>query len=274
MISKTQLYSSAILLSLFLGACSSSNTTLLTRTQECEIKLKDAKAEFKDENYFASREKLHKMQRSCSGTGYMAEAQFLLAESYRFDESWLDARAEYSLYSQQFPSADNAPRADYLKGYCATKAPWKKGRDASLNRMALQDINTFLEKHPKNSLKDSAVVLQKEIVERMANDFFKIASLYLKMSEPQASAIYFKEFIKRYPNSEKADEAKRKLIESYVRLDQFEEALRHLDSWTNELNQEEAISWKTSILKSKENLLEKIDDKVENKQRKRTEIER
>jgi TolA-binding protein len=95
-----------------------------------------------------------------------------------------------------------------------------------------------------------------------------------ELSEPQASAIYFKEFIKRYPNSEKADEAKRKLIESYVRLDQFEEALRHLDSWTNELNQEEAISWKTSILKSKENLLEKIDDKVENKQRKRTEIER
>lgn len=274
MIFRTSLYTSAILLSFLLTSCSGTKTSALTRTQECKIQLDEAQSEFDDENYFASREKLHRMQRGCSGTGYMAQAQFLLAESYKMDEEWLDARAEYSLYAQQFPSADNAPKALYLKGYCASKAPWKKGRDASLNRMALQDVNEYLEKFPNNTYKDSALVIQQEIIERMAQDFYKIANLYLKMSEPQAAAIYFKEFIQRYPTSELKNEAQKKLIESYVRLDQFEEALRQLESWTTPETKEEAITWKASILEAKENLIETNDEKVEDKQRKRNEIER
>jgi outer membrane protein assembly factor BamD len=274
MIFRTSLYTSVILLSIFLSSCSSTKTAVLTRTQECKIQLDEAQKEFDDENYFASREKLHRMQRGCSGTGYMAEAQFMLAESYKMDEEWLDARAEYSLYAQQFPSADNTPKAVYLKGYCASKAPWKKGRDASLNRMALQDVNEYLEKFPNNNYQDSALLIQNEIIERMAKDFYKIANLYLKMSEPQAAAIYFKEFIHRYPKSILKNNAQKNLIESYVRLDQFEEALRQLETWTTPENKEEAITWKDDIQTAKANLLEKIDDNVEEKQRKRTEIER
>lgn len=274
MIFRTSLYTSAILLSIFLSSCSSTKTSALTRTQECKIQLDDAQKEFEGENYFSSREKLHRMQRGCSGTGYMAQAQFMLAESYKMDEEWLDARAEFSLYAQQFPSADNTPKSIYLKGYCASKAPWKKGRDASLNRMALQDINEFLEKYPNNSYQDSALLIQNEIVERMAKDFYKIAVLYLKMSEPQAAAIYFKEFIQRYPKSVLKNDAQKNLIQSYVRLDQFEEALRQLKTWTTPENKEEAIAWKADIQNAKASLLKKIDDTVEDKQRKRTEIER
>ena len=66
----------------FLVGCSSSGQTKMKHTEWCRSRYENAEELFKKEKYGRATDKLEEILATCAGTGYMEQAQFLMAESY------------------------------------------------------------------------------------------------------------------------------------------------------------------------------------------------
>ena len=64
------------------------------RTLMCKNRFDAADKDFKEGNYGRAKEPLEEILNICIGTGYMEQAQFLIAERYFNLEEWLEARGE------------------------------------------------------------------------------------------------------------------------------------------------------------------------------------
>jgi len=216
-----------ISLAFTLSSCSSSEQ-LLSRTEQCKIDFKEAFDLLKDEDYFDAREKLHTILGNCTGTGFMEDAQYLLAEAHFSSEEWIEAYSEYNLFINHYPSSPKAPLASYRKGLAAWSQDYVPGRDETYTNDAIKAFNSFVKIYPEHAKIDSAKFYLSDLSERLADREMATAILYLKMKEPQATAIYLQEFITNFPSSKRYGEALALLVESYTRLEQFEQAENYL----------------------------------------------
>ncbi|MBQ2594744.1 MAG: hypothetical protein II567_15880, partial [Candidatus Riflebacteria bacterium] len=64
----------------------------MKHTEWCRIRFEGAEELFKKEKYGRATDRLEEILSTCAGTGYMEQAQFLMAESYFNMEDWIEAR--------------------------------------------------------------------------------------------------------------------------------------------------------------------------------------
>lgn len=154
--------------------------------------------------------------------------------------------------------------AFYKKGLSAWSQEYVPGRDETYTNDAIKAFNEFIRVYPENAKVDSAQYYMNDLVERLADRELATAVLYLKMREPQATAIYLQQFLKDFPNSAKKPKAYALLVESYTRLDQFQEAEKYLHTMRETLDKEkyaEQIAELASDLKEKqEDYQEELED--------------
>ena len=181
----------------FLVGCSSSGQTKMKHTEWCRIRYEHAEELFKKEKYGRATDKLEEILATCAGTGYMEQAQFLIAESY---------------FNMEF----------------------RVSRDEANTTVAMKDFERYLSNYPESPLRDSVNYYYNLLVERLAEKEFQTARLYLRMDKYQAAVIYFKEFLETYPNSKRRTEALFMIAQAYNELDQFETAKLYLNIAKNE----------------------------------------
>lgn len=242
----------------------SSKDKLLSRTEQCQADMTESKSLLADEDYQDARINLNAVLANCTGTGFMEDAQYHLAESYFQAEEWIDAYGEYNIFLNQYPSSPSAPMAFYKKGLSAWSQEYVPGRDETYTNDAIKAFNEFIRVYPENAKVDSAQYYMSDLIERLADRELATAVLYLKMREPQATAIYLQQFLKDFPNSSKKPKAYALLVESYTRLDQFQEAEKYLHTMRETLDKEkyaDQIAELASDLKEKqEDYQEELED--------------
>jgi outer membrane protein assembly factor BamD len=251
--------------------CSSTGEKKLSRVEQCKAIFSDADELMQEQSYYSAREPLLEVQNTCSGTGFMETSQLLLAQSYFLSEEWMEARAEYALFVEQYPSSPHSPLSSYNKAVSAYNVDYVPGRDNSFTQKALRDFDAFLSNYPENVKNDSAKIFKKELLERLAEEQLAIAVLYSRMSEPQASAIYLKEMLNTYPNSRKIFDALVLLCEMYIRLDQFEQAQEFITQLQNRFPvraAKVASSLNSDLSNAQENFNDNIENKKDKKMRK------
>jgi outer membrane protein assembly factor BamD len=217
--------------SLFWVGCSKPPLSADARAKACLEKLEKSRALMAKNKFSAAREPLQELTEQCQGSGLTEEAQFLLAEAEFGLEDWIAARAEYSLFLDQYPRAEQAPLASFRKALSASNLPHKEGRDGSSTQEALTDLGLYLRKYPEHPYADSARSLQQSLMERLARDSYHVGRLYLRMGEPQAAALALKDFLEVYPQSTLVPQVYMDLVDAYRRLDQFGQARSFIEQY-------------------------------------------
>ena len=207
--------------------CTSSNEKM-THTDWCKKRYENAEQLFKAQKYGRSVEKLEEILSTCAGSGYMEQAQFLLAESHFNLEQWIEARGEYGSFIVNFPGSPFAETAEYRKAVSSFNMDYKIDRDESNTTTAMKDFERYLANHPNTPLRDSVNYYYNLLVDRVAEKEFQTGRLYLRMEKPQAAVIYFKEFLETYPNAKRRQETLFLISDAYTDLDQFESARQYL----------------------------------------------
>jgi outer membrane protein assembly factor BamD len=230
-----------LLITLGLSACAGSETAI-SHTDQCKAIFDEANAEVADESNNRAIELFNNLLNNCSGTGFMEESQYSLAQVYFAEEEWLDARAEFSLFATHFSGSPKAPMANYMAAVAGYNSPYKQGRDGSLTDQTLVDFKDFIDSYGDSPKLDSAKYYYSKLVERKAFKDYYVSYLYLRMGEPLAAAIYLKHFIEDFPESEHYVGAHLRLVESYTRLDQYDQARFYLDKLIHEVPAEKAKS--------------------------------
>ena len=208
--------------------CSTTSTSKMTHTDWCQKRYNEAEKLYKAKKYGRSIEKLEGILSTCAGSGYMEQAQFLLAESHFNLEQWIEARGEYGSFIVNFPGSPFAETAEYRKAVSSFNMDYKIDRDESNTTTAMKDFERYLANHPSTPLRDSVNYYYNLLVDRVAEKEFQTGRLYLRMEKPQAAVIYFKEFLETYPNAKRRQETLFLISDAYTDLDQFESARQYL----------------------------------------------
>ena len=208
--------------------CSTTSTSKMTHTDWCQKRYNEAEELYKAKKYGRSIEKLEGILSTCAGSGYMEQAQFLLAESHFNLEQWIEARCEYGSFIVNFPGSPFAETAEYRKAVSSFNMDYKIDRDESNTTTAMKDFERYLANHPSTPLRDSVNYYYNLLVDRVAEKEFQTGRLYLRMEKPQAAVIYFKEFLETYPNAKRRQETLFLISDAYTDLDQFESARQYL----------------------------------------------
>jgi outer membrane protein assembly factor BamD len=242
-----------ILATLFLVSCSSSKWAG-SLTEKCLAEYKAAEEKFKAGRYWKAKEDLTEISQNCSGTGVMEETHFLLAESHFRLKEWLEARAEYGSFVNFFPGSPFAETAAYRRAVASYNLSYKDSRDQSNTTFAIRDFSRFESEYPNSALLDSAHLYLDSLINRVAENEFQIARLYLRMGEPGATVIYLKGFIDEFPRSPRQREAIVMLISSYIEMQEFTAAKFYLERLRD------AYSADERMLSSAKKLEEQIAD--------------
>jgi outer membrane protein assembly factor BamD len=179
-------------------------------TQPDKMLLRKAQAEIDHGRYDVGRLTLQVLINTYPDSEYLAKAKLMTADSYYKQggiSGLTQAEAEYKDFITFFPTAPEAPMAEYRAGMCHFRLMGKADRDLTEARDAEAEFKTFLEKYPDNSMVPAVKGRLREVQEVLAQGDYETALLYYHKGVQKAAASRFQEIADNYPNYSQADQA-------------------------------------------------------------------
>lgn len=198
------------------------------RLAMCQERFSKIDESFKKQEYGKIKVKLEELLTACPGTGFMEQAQFMLAESHFHLEEWIEARGEYGSFILNFPGSPFIETAEFRKAVSSFNMEYHIARDETQTAVAMKDFERFASNYPESPLKDSVTYYYDLLLNRLAEKDYQTANLYYKLEKPKAVIIYLKDFLANYPKNQKRFDAFLLMARSYSDLDQFDMARLYL----------------------------------------------
>jgi outer membrane protein assembly factor BamD len=159
---------------------------------------------------------------------YLAKAKLAIADSY-YEQGGVSgltqSEAEYKDFITFFPTAPEAPMAQYRVGMAHFRLMAKADRDQTEARLAEAELKEFLLKYPDNPLTVRVKARLRETQEVLAQGEFETASFYQSRGAYRAARGRFRDIVEKYPNFSRGDEALYGMGQTLERLKTPKEAV-------------------------------------------------
>jgi len=204
------------------------STQLNPGDQPDKILYERATAEIQRGRYDVGRLTLQTLINTYPDSEYLAKAKLAIADSYYNEGSTsglTQADAEYKDFITFFPTAPEAPEAQFRVGMAHFRMMAKADRDRVEARLAEAELKEFLLKYPDNRLKSRVKNRLRQVQEVLAQGDYKIAQFYYQRGVWPAARSRYQEIVDRYPNYSRADESLWFLGQSLERMKKSKEAV-------------------------------------------------
>ena len=202
-------------------------TAVAPGDQPDKILYQKAMREISKGRYDVGRLTLQTLINTYPDSEYLAKAKLAVADSY-YQEGGVSgltqAEAEYKDFITFFPTAPEAPMAQFRVGMAHFRLMGKSDRDLSEARAAQTEFKAFLEKYPDSDVMPRVKGRLREVQEVLAQGDYEVAELYFQRGANRAAASRFQEIADSYPNFSQADKALWYLAQSLERLHKSDEA--------------------------------------------------
>lgn len=141
---------------------------------------------------------------------YLSKAKLAIADSYYSEggvSGLTQAEAEYKDFITFFPTAPEAPEAQFRAGMAHYRLMAKSDRDRSEAKLAEAEFKEFLLKYPDSPVMPRVKARLRQVQEVLAQGDFRIARFYYSKRAFPAARSRFQEIAESYPNFSKADGA-------------------------------------------------------------------
>jgi outer membrane protein assembly factor BamD len=141
---------------------------------------------------------------------YLAKAKLAIADSYYNEggtSGLTQAEAEYKDFITFFPTAPEAPEAQYRAGMAHYRMMSKSDRDRTEAKLAEAEFKEFLLKYPDSQVMPRVKARLRQVQEVLAQGDFRIAQFYYSKRADPAARSRFQEIADNYPNFSRGDEA-------------------------------------------------------------------
>ncbi len=159
---------------------------------------------------------------------YLAKAKLAIADSY-YEQGGTagltEAEAEYKDFQTFFPTAPEAPMAQYRVAMSHFRMMGKPDRDLTQIRLAQAEFKEFLLKYSDSDLMPRAKARLREVQEALAHGEFEVARFYYEKHANPAAESRFLEIVNNYPSFSEAGKACWYLAQTYERLKKPKEAV-------------------------------------------------
>ncbi len=195
--------------------------------QPDKILYEKATNEIEHGRYDVGRLTLQTLLNTYPDSEYLAKAKLAIADSY-YEEGGVSgltqAEAEYKDFITFFPTAPEAPQAQFRAGLAHFRLMGKPDRDRTEARLAEAEFKEFLLKYPDSDLMPRVKRRQREVQEVLGQGEYKVAKFYYMKHANLAARSRFQDIAEKYPNFSRADSAMWYLGQTLERLKKQDEA--------------------------------------------------
>jgi len=135
--------------------------------------------------------------------------------TYEEIKQYENAVASYDAVQQYHPFSDEAETALFRKSLCLYILAKKAPRDEKRCRAALSALASFLSRYKMSPNKNKAEEYLEELNLQLSELYYAHAQFYEKKKRPQSALIAYRDFLKKFPASDRSDEV-------YARVQQLE----------------------------------------------------
>ena len=179
-------------------------------------------------HYDVGRLTLQALLNTYPDSEYLAKAKLAIADSY-YEQGGTagltEAEAEYKDFQTFFPTAPEAPMAQYRVAMAHFRLMGKPDRDLTQIRLAQAEFKEFLLKYSDSDLMPRAKARLREVQEVLAQGEYEVARFYFEKHANPAAESRFLEIVNHYPSFSEADRACWYLAQTYERLKKPNEAV-------------------------------------------------
>lgn len=196
--------------------------------QPDKILFEKATNEITHGRYDVGRLTLQTMMNTYPDSEYLAKAKLAIADSYYKEggvSGLTEAELEYKDFITFFPTAPEAPEAQYRVGMAHFRLMGKADRDRQEALLAEAEFKEFLLKYPDSPMMPVVKSRLREVQEVLGESDFKIARFYYERSAWPAAKGRFEEIADSYPDFSGTDEALWYLAQSYEHMKKSSEAV-------------------------------------------------
>lgn len=152
---------------------------------------------------------------------YLSKAKLGIADSYYAEggiSGLTQAEAEYKDFITFFPTAPEAPEAQFRAGMAHYRMMAKADRDRTETKLAELELKEFLLKYPDSPVMPRVKARLRQVQEVLGQGDYRIAQFYYQKRAYLAARSRFQEIAESYPNYSEADGALWYLGQSLERL--------------------------------------------------------
>ena len=201
-------------------------------SQPDKVLYEKATAEINKGRYDVGRLTLQTLINTYPDSEYLSKAKLAIADSYYKEggvSGLTQAEAEYKDFITFFPTAPEAPEAQYRAGMAHYRLMAKADRDRQEAKLAEGEFKEFLLKYPDSNLVPRVKRRLREVQEVLAQGDYKIAMSYYMRNSLPAARSRFQEIVELYPNFSRSDQALWYLAQTLVRMKKPQEAVPYYD---------------------------------------------
>ena len=125
------------------------------------------------------------------GSAVADDAQFYVGESHFQREEYLLGAEAYQTLRRNFQSSPLASLAQYKTALCYYNLAPKSSLEQKYTLRAIDELQSFIEYNPKDTLVADAAAKIKELDTRLAKKLYDTAVLYTKMEYYKSAALYY-----------------------------------------------------------------------------------
>lgn len=199
--------------SFLLSSCS--KFAKVQKSTDYEYKLKMANEYYAKKKYNYAQQLYEELFPVFKGTDRFEDVYYKFAYCGYYQRDYLNAENLFKGFVEVFPSSARAEEMDYMRVYCYYKQSPKVELDQTNTHKTIGLMQIFINSHPGSArIKEATEIIDKSRVKLEAKEA-KNAELYYNLSQFKASAIAFTNLMNNYPESEKSDAYKLRIIRSY-----------------------------------------------------------
>ena len=209
-----------ILVVLFaLGSCNGYNKLL--KSTDYNLKLKKADEYFADEKYIKAQTLYEDVMPILKGTPQYEEVYYKWAYSTFNQKDYLNSENIFRSFLENFPQSKYSEEIAFMRAYALYKLSPKPELDQTNTTRAINEMQTFINSYPQSERAKEAETLLAELRNKLETKDFKSAELYFNLGYYRAAATAYNELMFNFPDSERGDYYKLKVIESHSRCPMF-----------------------------------------------------
>jgi outer membrane protein assembly factor BamD len=205
--------SALLLVLVFFTSCS--KFAKVQKSTDYDYKLKMANQYYDKKSYSYAQQLYEELFPIFKGTDRFEDVYYKFAYCGFYQKDYLNAENLFKGFVEVFPSSSKAEEMDYMRAYCYYKQSPKVELDQTNTHKTMGLMQIFINSHPGSTrIKEATEIIDKCRVKLEAKEA-RNADLYFNLGQYKASAIAYNSLMNNYPESEKGDTYKLRIIRSY-----------------------------------------------------------
>lgn len=203
------------LIVLLLTAASCDNYNKVLKSNDVDLKLERAKHYYNKGDYYRAIPLMDELIIIYRGREELEEIYLMYCYAHYGQGNYLVSAYNFKNYATFYPKNPKAEEALFMtaKSYFMLTPPPELDQTNALK--ALDALQYFLSVYPNSSFKAEANSMADKLMLKMEIKDFSAAKLYFDMQQYRAAAVSFKNLLKSYPDSPRAEEIHFLIVKSY-----------------------------------------------------------